>query len=786
MDGFGISIEGLGRADDSASGSLGTVWALEDESPTDTDPDSTGGDYVWTWGLSGYLTPSGQSVTPETGEVTVGAFGAELHADEEQVTKVLLARQNDPTRALQATTDIGDTTITLTGSGLYSAGDVIFVGAETMRIVSDDGGGTYTVERGYWSSREGRHLTGSGVYDRPPFYKNRAVTLWTHDGTDMVRRARTFLQDLTVRNATRVMLHTEEALGKLQDVRRMRAMPDLREDGTVRVTGNDDVVRITSDLSDFSSKVAKQLDASGNDQSTWYYGTDISVPDELMYAQIGGATLPVAESGTIVFENDSNARSIYSGDETLFGEQWDKNKVEVDFDDDTGVSDEPVYELAVWNRGLGKAPYPLSDLQGVVANEWHPVIVAGLLLCSTDSNKIDAHQLDFVHGDLGMGVPWLFGEEGIQAFIDVANADEEIQIDQLVIGWDGDPEAVLSTAIKLLLSAGYYLAPDTRGYLIPKRFRPLDVATFDAASGNTIEVRWPREGEPTWDWTPGYSAAIQEKTGIIGKTPMYEGYSLSSLSIGASARIDTMLEPSQQDFDFQFFRNTQDGRSYVQVFLERQAALLRGAQPRITFEAHDYVSQGSDYDIGAFAVLSIPDGADPVIQNEDGTFRDLDDLDTTDLAVLITEREPSEDFNGYRLVGRALNFGRAIGRFRAPSAEVSSWDGGTNTITVDASSQFGSDQSDENGFTAGQQVQIYDSSGALRTSTTQTIQDVGTAQEIELDGDFGLTPAAGDILELATYDSYTYQDFGTLRGYCYLADTSDTLGSGGDDADEWQ
>jgi hypothetical protein len=786
MDGFGISIEGLGRAEDNASGSLGTVWALEPEAPTDTDPDSTGGDYVWTWGLSGFVTPSGQSVVPETGEVTVGAFSAEMHADEDQVTKVILARQNEPTHALQATTDIGDTTITLTGAGLYSAGDVIFVGAETMRVSSDDGGGTYTVERGYWSSREGRHLEGAGVYDRPPFYKNRAVTLWTHDGTDMTRRSRAFLQGSPLQTATRVSLQVEEALGKLKDVRRMRAMPDLREQGTVRVQGDDQFVRVVSDLSDFESRVAKGLDASGNDQSTWYYGTDTSVPSELMYAQIGGATLPVAGSGTVAFKNESNARSGYSANETIFGDKWDKNKVDIDFDDDTGLSDEPVYELAVWNRGLGKAPYPLADLQGVVANEWHPVIIAGLLMCSTDSNKIDADELDFVNGDLGLGVPWLFGDEGIQAFIDVANEDEEIEIDQLVLGWDGEPVDVLSVAIRLMLSAGYYLGPDTRGYLIPKRFRPLDVSTFDTATGNRIRVRWPREGEPVWEWDPGYSAAIQEKTGVIGKTPMYDGYSLTSLGIGASARIDTMMDPAEVDYDFQFFRNTSEGRGYVQVFLERQAALLRGAQPRVKFQAHDYVTEGTDYDIGTFAVLDIDDDADPIILNKDGTFRTLDDLDTKDLAVLITDREPAEDFNGYTLTGRATNFGRAIGRFRAPSAEVSSWDGGTDTITVSASSQFGADQSDENGFTVGQQVQIYDSSGALRTTTTQTIQDVSTPQEIELDGDFGLTPAVGDILELATYDNYTFQDFGTLRGYCYLAGSSDTLGSGNDDADEWQ
>lgn len=768
MDNIGISIEGLGRPSEAVSGSQGTVWALTGNAPTNTNPDSEG-DYTWTSGLVDFPTPSGQSATPETGEMQAGAFTAALHANEDQVTKVFLARQNRP--VIFSDTDItkSATSFAVTDSSAVTTGDVIYVGAETMLVTGalDD---VVDVERGYWNSTAQRHGTGAGIYTRPPFTKNRAVTLWSSNGDAMYRRARTYLSSVKgARGGTQLVLETEEAVSALSSVKRMRAMPDLRQTGAIslsasRVRSDEyDTVSVQYDASAFESKVSKlRNDAAASN-------------DVITYMQIGGGIVPV----TNVTLRDKS---------TYAAPFWDKNYIEFDFGDD-GEIDDSVYELAVWNRlanSPARAPYEVSDLSAVVDNPWHPVVIAGVLMCSTDSDEVEASDLDMIAGDVGLGVPWLFGDEGIQAFIDVGNSLETRQIDQLVLGWDGDPVDVLGVAIKLMLSAGYYLASNQQGYLIPKKFETLSVSAFvDAQTNNTIRVKWPRDGEPVWSWDPGFSEAISEKTGIIGKTPMYEGFSLSALAIGASARINTLVDPKVSDYDFSFYQ-LERGIDYATAFLQRQTAIMRNNQPRVTFEAHDPVAAGTDYSIGEWAILDIPSDADPLVFNEDGTRRANTELDTSDLAVLITGREPARDFGAYKLTGRAVNYGQSLGRFRAPSAVVQSWDGTTNTITVKVTSEFSSDQSDEKGFTAGQQVQIYTSNLTLRTTTIQTVQDVSTVREIVLDGDFGVTPAAGDILELATYDNYTHQDFGTLRGYCYLADASDTLGSGGDDADEWQ
>ncbi|MFP4601100.1 MAG: hypothetical protein ACLFVJ_22825 [Persicimonas sp.] len=771
MADVGVSIEGIGT--DETAGNAGVVWATTEQTPDTTD-------YTWTDGLAGYPSPGKDSADPRTAEISLGGFVATLHM-RPSIRRVLLARQDQAPHTLQADIDDTDTTVDLGETGASGA---VYIGSETMLITADNGDGTYTVERAFWSSQASKHDAGAVVYTRPPYYRNRLVTFWVHDGETTSQRGLGYLDDIdTEAGQTRLVLRVEGPLAALQGVTRMRFNPQMNV--TVERIDEDRSkgLRYEWDDTDFESVVAKAFDASGNPDEDWYYsGFDAVLesqggdpPNEFPWVQLDGAIWGIGYAGTSITVRRN--RGWFDFD--LEGNRFETSSA--------GPVDDPVYELGFWYREQGIAPYPIADIEQVAENAFQPLIIAGALLCSGDSDTIDPDTLDMVHGRLGLGVGWLFGQEGIDAFIDLANEDRDVEIDQLVLGWDGEPVDVLNTVLfKLLLPYGYWLAPNIEGRLIPRRFDGLTVETLADALDNQIELLYDLQSTPTITMSPGYGAILQQYTAEIGKTPVFEGTTVEGNAVGASARLDKMVPPEKSDLDYHTLETRRS--DVVQDIILRQAIFLRGQMPQVTIRANDWELDGLDYSIGEWATIKPPAGSDPVFYDEEGEDVPTADLQDHPYAMLITGCGWNTQTDAYEIDGLLTNYTRKPGRYIAPAAVVKSVAtvDSKHVITVKTESDGDDAQDDDiSEFSATHPVQLYDTDSALRESTVLTIESI-TGDDITLSGTFTNTPADGDQIKLAEFDEYDVEDFGTERGWCYLADSDDTLGSENEEADQWQ
>ena len=754
----GISIEGIGITLE--SGNKGTIWGWSGSPPADLEG------YTWQDGLVEPPSAGKDESDPRTGTMILGGYTAKLHA-RPSIRRRLLARQDLPEYGLLADITAGATSISIGVSGLTG---VVYIGEETIWLKTDSGGGTYEVERGFWGSPASAHPAGSGVFTRPPYYRNRLVTFWVHNGQTMTRRGRCYLADLdTERGQTVIVLQCEGPLAGMQGVTRLRNSPRLPVDVEC-VTVQDNGVptlRVTWDSDGFESIVAKPFNSAGDPQSDWYWrrGGNL-LTDPFAFAQIDGAI-------DFLFDGARYNGPLGAFPGVIIGNKFASSS--------EGPVGDPVYELAVWHRGLGRAPYPISEAESVFTNPWQPLAICGALLCSGDGDTIVPGKLDFLNGQLGMGIGWLIGERGIQAFIELAEEDQDVSIDQLYLGWDGRPVDVLQVVMEIMIAHGYWLAPDVEGFLIPRRFDPLTVKTLAEAVENEVELLYDLDSPPLVSQKPGYGRILQRYTALVGRTPVFEGTNVQGNAIGATSRIDKMIDPQENDLDFSTW--SIERRQGVISFIARQAAFLSANMPTVRISANDWRLEGLDYAIGQWATLRVPSGSDDILFDDAGEGVGSAQLQTSPFAMMITGRGWNTETDAYELDGLLVNHTRPPGRFIAPEG-VLAGTGAEASILLFIENDEEGQPGDALSFTEGQQVRLYDENLAPK-DIFRTVIAV-SAGSVTVNAAFSATVQAGDILRLADFDDYTFADFGNFRGYAYLADANDTLGTANERADEWQ
>lgn len=120
----------------------------------------------------------------------------------------------------------------------------------------------------------------------------------------------------------------------------------------------------------------------------------------------------------------------------------------------------------------------------------------------------------------------------------------------------------------------------------------------------------------------------------------------------------------------------------------------------------------------------------------------------------------------------------------APAARVTGWNAGTKTLTVAANEYTETDAdgglptADASAFAKGQKVRLINADGTpvsgVNKADTEEVVDV-SGNTIEVTGDWGITPASGDILTFAVHDE---SDSGQIAGWVYYADKDDhTVGA---------
>jgi len=158
-------------------------------------------------------------------------------------------------------------------------------------------------------------------------------------------------------------------------------------------------------------------------------------------------------------------------------------------------------------------------------------------------------------------------------------------------------------------------------------------------------------------------------------------------------------------------------------------------------------------------------------------------------ACLVVGVTPSMDFGGVDVDLHVLRTAKPL----APTAVVSSWNGGTKTLTLNAAGKFLPGSTPGRYFAAGWGVRIFDASASppfsILGGATFTVDSV-TDTTIVLTASPGTAPAVGDLVTLADYDNATSTVTNAAqtlaqKDYAFQATATLMLGAALVAGDEW-
>lgn len=826
---LGFWIEGIGT---DPSRTKGTIWLLGDTPRNE-------GDWAWREGVVEVPPESEARVNPQTGDIEFPSYPPTLEMTR-TVSQTLNARQTQKQGTINEDITASETTIELVDASAFSQDDIIYVDSETMHITSINGD-KLNVDRGYFSSEALSHGKDAAVYQRPPFYQNRLLQMVgvEPDGTLHGRSFDYVEQINTKKYGTQLQIDVEAAGQKLKNAETFRyqrryaltvshAESDFEGpagggyeqfehvDVQLNYYGDKqeilevDLVRERDSLNDMTgvtvnqaSQVAKSKDKDGNDatgQGGWYDWTvyvDTESGDGDQENDVSPyitklTTYAGIREGFPLGCQSSDDENFLPGNSPPNGEQGAQSMV--------GTTSADVWEVAVWDKVTGMAPYPTDNATAIsgVSNEWDPAFIAATLLFSTDSDQIDPPNLDFLDGRLGLDAGFLFGDEGKQSFIDI-NSDER-HIDSYAVGWEGKPVNVIQRTLDLLTAHGLMLAPRTDGKLSVKDFRPLGADDVPGLSSNTVKPVFDIEaGADVWEWKPESTFGREILQGEYGFPPTQETSRLQALAIEAQSRMTRLEDPSSTELTMTHKSSSDGGPpGSVERILRRQAQFIRARMPTIRFLADDFVRpNGTDrsYDIGDWILLRMPDEVDPPLTYDlDGTpLHPVDAQFDRTFAGMIVARQWNPATNHYILECVLTNYDAGLKRLRAPAMLCAgSVSGISNEEIQGQTDSFNTGEHDAQSFTEpassywqGQEVVLVGPNLApIDTTTLPTIQDVNGDTLVLSDG-FTQDPTNEDMILLASYDDYQTSNSAGYVEYMFLADSNDTLGAAGDDAHEW-
>lgn len=844
-DVIGFRVSGVGQ---DTSKTDGTIFY---KGPDFFDPSNYSQLSNYNWIRALINLPRGDEVenNPGKAEMSLPAYTPKV-AMTQQVSKILRARQRKPPYELNSGIggNLSDNSIQLaSGATPFSVGDDIYIGDETMRITADNGGGAYNVDRAIWDSNVISHGSGAGIYTRPPFYRWRKVTFFRFPADEVLRTKWIgWLNERTPQEhslALQLKCESPEAVPK--DVVGFRNNPILDPVGSFPLIDGlkfrGPTANGTKDLtpSNIRSKVAKKKDASGNTQDQWNqkdrYATKPSqgrggtsengTASDVMWGcwrpETGGdfdakpRIMPIVRN----IDNLDGPRGGPPTDPTYDrypqgdfldngADRWPKQNLPKQggrggFNRTPyrkTIKSSKVNEIALWKRSFGKAPYPISDAKQVFDNPWHPVAIAGAILCSGDHDQIRPQELDFVNGNIGLDMGWIIDQ---QSFIDLVNSEgsNSISIDQLILGWKGETEELFNIVLHLLASHGYFLAPQDDGTVgVAKWGRG---TARDLSSATKVTPVFSDQDEDTWEWYPDGTDGQFVVSGEVGKTPLHESYKIEFFGLDATNRMQRRTDPDGTSYDHRFHKDNNQGRQKARQLLKRQTEYLFANMPSVKFKApgDPQRDSGKDYSSGNFVIIEQPPEAQPDLGvDRGGAFEDMNSTARDDkyLGQIIARGWNPQD-NSYTLEALLTNYDRAVGRDRAPAVQVKNYDYGAGSLVLRTYKNSFTGSLTQTGGTpdaqlfkdhVGAELKLLDGSmEPIDDTSLVKVDKVGSSSnsldldEMKLDTSFSTDPTEGDIITIANYDIFTFTLSGGFRQFAFWGDSNNELGGNNDDGD---
>jgi hypothetical protein len=418
--------------------------------------------------------------------------------------------------------------------------------------------------------------------------------------------------------------------------------------------------------------------------------------------------------------------------------------------------DLPIYEIATLDTFADLDPY-----------ERHPLAIALALLVSGSGSSSFYGVLG---DDWGLGIDWI--DE--QAWIDEIEATSSLQIDQLVLGWNGAEVDVLAVVQERLLRPfGYFLAITDEGELTLGRLRLLELPDWQDAQDNsaTVYVDGPLQ------WLSGLGTSAKEVVARVGELPWREGRKVQLRKSTRSNRRALLGDSRTYEIDYSTLRPdrlqvTSREDSDLANALVSLLQLGLDTVPQVRVRVSDYLQSSNldTMDLGAIIRLASLETEEGWAVDSTGTV--ATDTSTVEFAGMIIGREWSIEDHSYTLTLLLLSY--RVGQFvrlRAPSGVVGSYDAGPPATITLKQDLFGEAADPADVFTDLDEIQIIQRDGTQADAEVLTIDAIGSGTTIELVSAPTRTPIEDDIVRIARSDDFENDTLYsvTIRPFAYLA-----------------
>lgn len=669
-----------------------------------------------------------------TGQIKSSSISIRLNAVPEVTTRFLcqnITRQPD----LVNLTQIGSTAGTVEVSGTPVIGGFYYFGEEIIKIDSLVVGNIYNITRGCGSTPAQPHFVGDGLYSKPNYWIGRVVKVIVMDFNDQFNPTiaqtptdvRTVWQGIlseapqTVSGTTLVELKADNILSTLNKslINRTPYTFSSRQVATTYLGGNPEVVVLG---------LLENAEVNEEYKSRVYKDDRFVANNRIRAVQV---------NGSVAISFDRNIISIAEAGSPPYLEDQ--------------IIPGPFYELAIWNKYLDQkyqSDYSIG-LSPTYACDYpyHPLtIAAALLFSSQDPNNEDPSVFDVMHPQFSAGLAHLLDA---QAWIDLIEETQAIEVDLLILNWEGEPVNVFDLIVKKLLPAyGFNLTMSEDGLIIPIQTGLVDIANYVAAPSLEPLPEY-------WEWKNIGSEVLDQVVANIGERPWQKGVPvvINGTSIrndlsGRSARNTTV---NKVEYDFPTISPTQAQNfalsNLINILIWRFDGL-----PQVTLR----LPMTTTLYTGQYIKITKPQGLlTPILYDLDGNR--VDNWGAYSLIGQILSLRPVIDSQYYEAKILLPNyvFGD-LGKYRAPACRIKEVLGSGQYKIEGATSDFKSPDSDAYRFTQGDEVELYDSALTPGVNYATVVSVVASAPDVIITMDTAFSPEAnvGDWIVLAPSSIY--------------------------------
>lgn len=430
------------------------------------------------------------------------------------------------------------------------------------------------------------------------------------------------------------------------------------------------------------------------------------------------------------------------------------------------------YELLVWSKELDQQ---MDDFFGdaflsptyFCQYPYHPLTIALSMLVSTTGLTADPNTYDVLHPNWSIQVKDIID---LSEWEDLMSRTSWMEIDQLVLGWDGEefkPWDFITT--KLLPAYSLALVPTSDGKL-----KPIQVGLADVGSYAQAPVIPPQPQK--WDWELASGNATHNYLATVGTLPWSAGKIVEVRGNSQIRDVSAYLnKDSTMKFDWPFLDKSSSQIYGLTQLLDLLTWRYEGL-PTITFNLD--AKSNPTIGLGVLVRLAKPDGLISfILIDKDGNR--VDDWAAIPFVAQITSIRQDVKNGNLECKAMLVNYGvEKLAKWRAPGVRIKSRLGSGQYIIEGLFSDFERSESDALTLTVGDEVVLSTKTLGVKSTTVLVVTSItpsGSDYLVTFSSDWSPVGTSGDWIVLAKSSDYENTNVvGAIEPYPYVFMTNQT------------